>query len=175
MRRLTLAFAACMLVIAGAVAAWASHVDEPMSPIIDFTLRVENYADNFPTDCQGSALRPKVRLENVAWGTFERFQNGDPSEHFAVGVILEQRTTNPKTGQFLWSFRHEYAWDHQNIPPHNDSIKFNVGYATTDPNVPNGGTSLLLTPGYYRITSKLLTHETDVHYVRICEFTITAA
>lgn len=155
--------------------ALATHITEPTGPITDFQLDVLNYATGVHTDCLGSSLSTKVRIEPIAYISQALVDSGNPSEHFVVGLVLERRTVTSK-GQIRWVLEEHYPWSHQNVPPHHGQTRYNTAYGAetfeVDSDVVTGGATSVLASGYYRIRAELFTDVTHVLFTDTCEFTV---
>ena len=116
-RRLGLALGA-VLVLAGLSVPTGAV---PMARIVGFQVRVYNYADHRYTNCHGSALEKKVRLQPLVFGSAR------PSEHFTVKLQIDKRYR--RSGNFHWRLEEQYIWDYQHIPADAASLRFQAAYS----------------------------------------------
>ena len=155
-RRLGLALGA-VLVLAGLSVPTGAV---PMARIVGFQVRVYNYADHRYTNCHGSALEKKVRLQPLVFGSAR------PSEHFTVKLQIDKRYR--QSGNFHWRLEEQYIWDYQHIPADAASLRFQAAYSE------HGVTSSVLDPGFYRLRSAVWGEASGAAFFRTCRFRIRA-
>ena len=155
-RRLGLALGA-LLVLAG-LSVPAGSV--PTARIVGFQVRVYNYADQRFTDCRGSALKKKVRLQPLVIGS------AMPSEHFTVTLQIDKRYR--RSGNFHFRLEEQYAWAYQHIPADAASLRFPAAYSEF------GVTSSVLDPGFYRLRAGVWGEASGARFIRWCRFRIGA-
>ncbi len=155
-RRLGLALGA-MIVIAGLSVPTGAV---PMARIVGFQVRVYNYADHRYTNCRGSALEPKVRLQPIVIGSAR------PSEHFTVTLEIARRFR--QSGNFHWRLEEQYTWAYQHIPADAASLRFQAAYSE------HGVTSSVLDPGFYRLRARVWGDASGAAFIRRCHFRIAS-
>jgi hypothetical protein len=130
----------------------------PTARIVGFQVRVYNYADQRYTNCRGSALRPKVRLQPLVIGSAK------PSEHFTVTLQIDKRYR--RSGNFHWRLEEQYAWAYQQIPGDAASLRFPAAYSSF------GVTSSVLDSGFYRLRAGVWGDASGAAFIRTCRFRI---
>jgi hypothetical protein len=153
-RRLGLALGAVIVIAGLSVPTMAV----PPARIVGFQVRVYNYADQRFTNCRGSALERKVRLQPIVIGS------AIPSEHFTVSLQIDKRFR--RSGNFHWRLEEQYAWAYQHIPADAASLRFQAAYSE------HGVTSSVLDPGFYRLSARVWGEASGAAFTRTCRFRI---
>jgi hypothetical protein len=150
-RRLGLALGA-ILVLAGLSVPTGAV---PMARIVGFQVRVYNYADQRYTNCRGSGLEPKVRLQPLVFGS---------AAPFTVKLEIDKRFR--QSGNFHWRLEEQYTWAYQHIPADAASLRFQAAYSE------HGVTSSVLDPGFYRLSARVWGDASGAAFIRRCRFKI---
>lgn len=113
--------ALALALTATAVPAFGDHVNEPTSPITEYTMEVYNYP-NFATalsKCNGTEVLKSISGAVALDARFETFARAAtfPSEHWNETLTLFVVT---RLGQTNESEKYQWrvTWNHSNIKPH---------------------------------------------------------